>query len=100
MKSVNDNVCKDRLITFQKKAEQIKMDYRKKLFDKKSLVMFENDLRDKKKFFGRDEFLNSVIVSSKSNLKGKIKDVKIIGGNLNTLFGELSVNQDKKSFAA
>ena len=100
MKSVNDNVCKDRLITFQKKAEQIKMDYRKKLFDKKSLVMFENDLRDKKKFFGRDEFFNSVIVSSKSNLKGKIKDVKIIGGNLNTLFGELSVNQDKKSFAA
>ena len=76
------------------------MDYRKKLFDKKSLVMFENDLRDKKTFFGRDEFLNSVIVSSKSNLKGKIKDVKIIGGNLNTLFGELSVNQDKKFFAA
>ena len=46
-------------------------------------------------FFGRDEFSNSVIVKSKENLKGKIKNVKIINGNQNTLFGEI-IQKDKK----
>ena len=41
------------------------------------------------RYFGRDEYFNSVIVKSKKNLSGMIKNVKILEGNHNTLFGEV-----------
>ena len=41
-----------------------------------------------------------MIVKTEENLKGKIKDVKIIDGNQNTLFGEIVPSIDKKEFAA
>ena len=62
-------------------------------------MLFDNKLSDNN-FFGRDEYLNSVIVKSKKNLLGKIKDVKIIKGNQNTLFGEIVDVDNKKEFAA
>ena len=43
MELLNDKICKDRLITFQKIAADIKMEYRKKFF-KKSRSAFENRL--------------------------------------------------------
>ena len=76
------------------------MKYRKNLFNKKSLVLFENKVKNKDEFFGRDEFSNSVIVKTKENLSGKIKEVKIINGNNNTLFGAIKQNFDKEEFAA
>ena len=57
-------------------------------------------LQNKDEFFGRDEYSNSVIVKTKENLKGKIKEVQIKGGNQNTLFGEINKNQNKRNFAA
>ena len=71
--NIKDNILKDRLVTFQKEAEKIKVEYRKNLFRKNSHVLFENRVGNKNEFFGRDEFSNSVIVKSKLNLKGKIK---------------------------
>ncbi len=100
MPKVDNLVAKERLIMFQKKAEEIKMKYRKNLFNKKSLVLFENKVKNKDEFFGRDEFSNSVIVKTKENLSGKIKEVKIINGNNNTLFGAIKQNFDKEEFAA
>ena len=64
------------------------------------LVLFENRIENRNEFFERDEFSNSVIVKSSENLKGKIKKVKIIDSNLNTLFGEMEKKFDKKNFAA
>ena len=49
-------------------------------------------------YFGRDEYLNSVIVNSKINLAGSIFKVKITDYNHSTLFGE--VINDERSFAA
>ena len=46
-------------------------------------------------YFGRDEYLNSVIVRSDENLIGKTKEVKIIDGNQNTIMG-LPVDQIKQ----
>ena len=76
------------------------MSYRKNLFNKKSVVLFENKIKDKNKFFGRDEFSNSVIVESSENLVGKIKDVKIISGNQTTLNGKITQGVNDKEFAA
>ena len=94
------DLARERLMIFQKKAQEIKLTYRKTLFNQTSKVLFENKSKDKNQFFGRDEFQNSVVVKTEENLKGKIKDVKIIDGNQNTLFGEIVPNIDKKEFAA
>ena len=63
-------------------------------------VLFENKTKDGNRYFGRDEHFNSVIVKSKENLTGEIKNIKIITVNQNTLFGETSSRLIQKDFAA
>ena len=99
MKPIDESIAKKRLIIFQKIANEIKLNYRKNLLNKKSLVLFENRIGSKNEFFGRDEYLNSVIVKSNENLEGKIKEVKIVGGNQNTLYGETTQKKETE-FAA
>ena len=100
LKKIDEILAKERLNIFQKKAEEVKMRYRKNLFNKECSVLFENELKDKTGFFGKDEFSNSVIVKSSENLIGKIKKVIITYGNHNTLFGSISKKENKKDFAA
>ena len=100
LEKVNQSEAKERLISFQSVAEEIKTKYRETLIDKISYVLFENKTKEGSKYFGRDEYLNSVIVKSKENLIGKIKEVKIISGNHNTLYGEILTNLDQKNYAA
>ena len=100
MSRIDKSVAKQRLLTFQKNAEKIKISYRKSLFNKKSLVLFENKLRNEKnKFFGKDEYSNSVIVNSDIDLKGKIKLTEINNGNHITLNGNID-KKNKEDFAA
>ena len=86
---VDVNISKERLKFFQKIAEEIKLNYRKSIFNTNSSVLFENRVGNKNEFFGRDEYLNSVIVKSNEELIGKIKTVNILGGNQNTLNGKI-----------
>jgi tRNA-2-methylthio-N6-dimethylallyladenosine synthase len=81
--------AKNRLLEFQNIAENIKKNYRASLINKTSTVLFENKLKNENKYFGRDEYFNSIIVDYKDNLTGKIRDVKILKANSNTLFGEI-----------
>ncbi len=98
--SINHNDAKRRLIDFQKIAEKIKTQYRNNLVNKISTVLFENKTIGGNKYFGRDEYFNSVIVKSEINLIGKIKNVKILKSNQNTLFGEVISNINQKNYAA
>ena len=100
MKKSDEAILKDRLFKFQEVAEKIKVDYKKSLVNKKSIVLFDNKVKGKSQFFGRDEFSNSVIVNSNENLLGIVKEVDIIDGNQNTLFGITKNKQNKKEFAA
>ncbi len=100
MKKDNENILKKRLAKFQKAANKIKIDYKKSLIKKKLLVLFENKVKGKDEFFGRDEFSNGVIVKSTENLVGIIKRVEIIDSNQNTLFGVIEQKPHKKQFAA
>ena len=100
MREIDKDITQERLKIFQKTAEEIKMTYRKNLFNKQSSVMFENKMREKNKFFGRDKFNNSVIVESNENLKGEIRNVFITDGNQNTLFGKINEKVNNKVFAA
>ena len=100
MKKSDEAILKNRLFKFQEVAEKIKVDYKKSLVNKKSIVLFDNKVKGKSQFFGRDEFSNSVIDNSNENLLGIVKEVDIIDGNQNTLFGITKNKQNKKEFAA
>lgn len=100
LKRIENNLSKERLNEFQNISKKIKTQYRKTLLMKIMPVLFENKTKDGNKYFGRDEYFNSVIVESKENLIGKIKNVKITKVNQNTLFGEIKTKLIRGNFAA
>jgi tRNA-2-methylthio-N6-dimethylallyladenosine synthase len=100
LKQVDFKIAKDRLHTFQNTANDIKKRYRKQLINSTCKVLFENKVKEESKYFGRDEYFNSVIVHSKANLIGKIKKIKIKQQNHNTLFGVSILDEETKEFAA
>ncbi len=97
---VNEKIAQRRLTEFQNVAENIKNSYRNKLINKTTKVLFENKIKNQNKYFGRDEHFNSVIVESNEDLTGLIKNVKILRGNQNTLFGELNLTFNQTNYAA
>tara|TARA_B100001059_G_scaffold56112_1_gene51041 strand:- start:4705 stop:6000 length:1296 start_codon:yes stop_codon:yes gene_type:complete len=100
LEQINQSKAKKRLAEFQNIAEKIKNDYRKKLINKIAKVLFENKMKNTNKYFGRDEYFNSVIVESNKEISGEIKNVKILKGNQNTLFGEIIPNLNQTNYAA
>ena len=92
-------VAKKRLIKLQKVLEIINIQNKKNLLNQSIEVLFENKMKNQTKYFGRDKFLNSVVVESKENIAGQILNVKINDYNHNSLFGEIFKNE-KKNFAA
>ena len=100
-KTVDEKIAKQRLFKFQEISTQIKKNYRKQLLNKTSLVLFENKTKIGNNYFGRDEYYNSVIVASNDNLVGKIKRIKIVEINNNTMFGNINIQDNKQEdFAA
>ena len=97
---IDQSEAKKKLISFQGIAEEIKVNYRGSLINKFSNVLFENKINNENEYFGRDEYLNSVIVKSNESLVGKLKKVKIKSGNHNTLYGEIFCNINQKNYAA
>ena len=100
MKEIEINEAKNRLLIFQNLSNKIKKNYRKKLIGSTAKVLFENKMKNKNFYFGRDEFYNSVIVENDDNLVGQIENVKIKDYNQNTLFGEIISQTKKREFAA
>tara|TARA_B100000401_G_C52197566_1_gene435362 strand:- start:13 stop:528 length:516 start_codon:yes stop_codon:yes gene_type:complete len=96
LKTVDTEISKERLKIFQKISDEIKEDYRKKLINKKTEVLFENKMKNQEKYFGRDKYGNSVVVESKIDLTGKNLDVKINNFNRSTLFGEIFLNKNRE----
>ena len=97
---IDEKDAKNRLIEFQRIAENVKNKYRKSLIKKTVKVLFENKMKSGNKYFGRDEYFNAVIVESDKDLKGKIENVKILEGNQGTLFGEIIANVNQTNYAA
>ena len=88
MKMIDEKLAKKRLSIFQNIAENIKIDYKKKLLNQIVKVLFENKmLREKDKYFGRDEYQNPVIVYSKKNIVGQEKKVLIKKFSHHTIHG-------------
>ncbi len=85
--NVDNSVAKKRLVKLQTILKKNNSKYREEFLDKSIEVLFENKLENQNKYFGRDKFLNSVIVQSEENLTGQILDIKINAFNHNSLFG-------------
>ncbi|MDA9624407.1 tRNA (N6-isopentenyl adenosine(37)-C2)-methylthiotransferase MiaB [Pelagibacteraceae bacterium] len=86
---IDNKIIKKRLLEFQNISDEIKTQYRKSLVNTTQNVLFENKLKDQNKYFGRDRYLNSVIVSSRNDLSGRSLNIKIEDFNHNTLFGKI-----------
>ena len=74
LKIINSDISLKRLKKFQRIAERIKIDYKKKLLNNTVKVLFENKVKNESdKYFGRDKHQNPVIVQSNQDLLGKEK---------------------------
>ena len=94
MKMVDTKLAKERLVVFQNIAEKIKLNYKQTLLNQTVKVLFENKIiKEKNKYFGRDEYQNPVIVNSKKNIIGCEKKVIIKKFSQHTVYGEL-INTD------
>jgi len=100
LEQVNRIEAKNRLIEFQNISNNIKSNYRKTLIGTTTKVLFENKTKDQNRYFGRDEHFNSVVVDSKVDLTGEIKNIKILKVNQNTLFGQIVPNLRQTNYAA
>ena len=89
---INENISKNRLIELQSVLEKINAENKKRLLNQTIEVLFENKLENQDKYFGRDKFLNSVIVDSQKDLSGQLLKVQIKKFNHNSLFGEITNN--------
>merc|ERR1711991_477222 len=57
LEKVNQSEAKERLISFQSIAEEIKTKFRETLIGNSSYVLFENKTKEGNKYFGRDQYL-------------------------------------------
>ena len=87
LEEIDQNVCKERLIELQSYLFQNQIDHNKSFEEKEIDVLVENKMSNQNKYFGRNEFLNSVIFQSEKNDIGKIIKVNIKSSNQNSLFG-------------
>ena len=99
LNNVDQEIAKKRLIKLQAVLEKNNSKYKEGFLNKSTEVLFENKLEKQDKYFGRDKFLNSVIVQSSKDLTGQILDIKINNFNHSSLFGTILSNE-KKNFAA
>ena len=86
---IDRKISFNRLETIQKELfnQQIKMN--RSLEDNVIDVLVEKETEESGKFFGRSEYMTSVIFDANYDDVGKIVKVKINKSNQNTLFGEI-----------
>ena len=93
---IEKRICMQRLEKIQNQLYENQIRMNKSLENKIINVLAENLTGDKKKVFGRSEYMTSVIFNGRDKDIGKIVPVKIIKSNRSTLFGELAINTNKK----
>ena len=90
LKPIDEKISKLRLKIIQEKL----FGYQKlknKSFENKYIdVLVENEIKEQKKLFGRNIYMNSVIFEGSKSLIGKVVQVKVVKTNQNTLIGEFS----------
>ena len=86
---INKNISAKRLELVQKELFNQQIKKNKSLKNKIINVLVENLTKDRKKLFGRSEYMTSVLFDGSQQDIGKIVPVKINDYNRSTLFGEM-----------
>ena len=95
---IDENISKKRLKKVQEILFKNQIDKNKSLENNTIDVLVENRTKDKKRLFGRSEYMTSVMINGNDDLIGKIVRTKIFNSNQNTLFGHV-VDQKKLKVA-
>ncbi len=98
--TVNSEISKKRLIQLQQLLEQNNFEFKQSFLNQTTEVLVENKLQKNNQYFGRDRFLNPVIIESPKDITGKIINIQISKFNHNSLFGVIKNDKDFKEFAA
>ena len=89
LKETDEELSKERLIELQYHLFQNQINHNKSLEKKQIDVLVENKIIDQEKYFGRNEYFNSVIIDGDKKDIGKVVKVNIENSNQNTLFGKI-----------
>tara|TARA_Y100001954_G_C15740903_1_gene568325 strand:- start:4 stop:1332 length:1329 start_codon:yes stop_codon:yes gene_type:complete len=98
LKLIDKKVSQRRLEKVQRQLFDHQILMNKSLENKQIEVLVENRTKESNKFFGRSEYMTSVIFDGNEQEVGKIIKVKINDSNQNTLFGE-SIKKTEKRVA-
>ena len=94
-KLIDKEISKERLLKIQKLLFSYQYDKNKSLKNSNVDVLVENSLNEQNKLFGRNIYLNSVILKGDKKNIGKVVKVKIENYNQNSLFGNVVENNSK-----
>ncbi len=89
---IDKEIAKERLLKIQKYLFKFQLIKNETFIDKSIDVLVENKLVGQDKFFGRNQYMNSVIFDGNKNLIGKNLNIKIEHVNQNSLFGKIEKN--------
>ncbi len=89
---IDNEIAKERLMKVQEYLFKFQLNMNKSLINKSIDVLVENKIEGQDKFFGRNEYMNSVIFNGNPNLIGKNINIKIAKVNQNSLFGKIEKN--------
>ena len=97
LKTIDKEVSEKRLKTIQDQLFKNQLETNKSLEGKVIDVLVENQTKDKKKLFGRTDYMTPVIFNGDKKNIGKIVKVEIDSSNQNSLFGKIKLTQNKKA---
>ena len=96
-KLIDKKISQKRLLTLQKYLFGYQINKNKSYENKIIDVLVEKRMKDQKKLFGRNKYMNSVIFEGDESDIGKIIKVKITASNQNTLFGKKNINRNMRA---
>ena len=96
LKLIDKEISKERLEKVQKQLFEHQILMNKSLETQEIDVLVENKTEENNKFFGRSEYMTSVIFDGNDEDVGKVIKVKINNSNQNTLFGEKVRKSEQK----
>ena len=89
LNTINREISINRLEKVQRQLFENQIEMNKSLENKEINVLVENKTLEGNKYFGRSEYMTSVILDGSDTDIGNIVKVKINNSNQNTLFGEV-----------
>jgi tRNA-2-methylthio-N6-dimethylallyladenosine synthase len=96
LKLIDKGISKERLEKVQKQLFEHQILMNKSLENQEIYVLVENKTEENNKFFGRSEYMTSVIFDGNDEDVGQVIKVKINNSNQNTLFGEKVRKSEQK----